>query len=306
MCRTPDLDGDRMATPGAETTRSVVKGAPMSDHRVPDAATERPRRPDASMDLLNQIMEHPVDPDYAETPPGPRPRLTSPRVGLTLVALVIGAMIAMSAVQTLKQAPAASQERTELIRYIRDGTERQADLQARAATLRTGNDELRREALGRGNTDGRLSRELDDLGGAVGANPVTGPGLVITVDDAVAGGGDKLNRVLDRDLQELVNGLWYAGAEAISINGHRLSSVTAIRSAGDAITVNYTSLNRPYRVEAIGDRRTLQARYVESPGGRLWNQLRQNYRMRYELAERDDISLDPDPGLTLNHAKARP
>lgn len=290
-----------------QTGDEMNRGTPMTDRSASTPAPQqRARRPDASMDLLNQIMEHPVDPDYAEVPRGPRPRLMSPRVGLTLVALVIGAMFAMSAVQTLKQAPAASQERTELIRYIHDGTERQAELQERAAGLRARNDELRRQALSRSSTDEQLNRQLDDLGGAVGASAVTGPGVVIVVDDAVADGGDKLNRVLDRDLQELVNGLWYAGAEAISINGHRLSSVTAIRSAGDAITVNYTSLNRPYRVEAIGDRRTLQARYVESPGGRLWAQLRQNYRMRYEISERDDLALEPDSGLTLNHAKARP
>lgn len=276
--------------------------------QTPVRPPQGPRRPDASMDLLNQIMEHPVDPDYAENPPDParKPRLSSPRVGLTIVTIVLGAMVAMSAVQTLKQAPAATQERSELIRYIADGTERQEELQARVATLRVGNDELRRQALSRNDSDEQLNRSVDDLSAAVGASSVAGPGMVIVVDDAVADGGDKLNRVLDRDLQELVNGLWYAGAEAISINGHRLSAVTAIRSAGDAITVNYTSLNRPYRVEAIGDRRTLQARFVESSGGRLWSQLQQNYRMRYEVSERDDITLEPDSGLTLNHAKARP
>ena len=39
-------------------------------------------------------------------------------------------------------------------------------------------------------------------------------------------------RSSDPDLQKLVNGLWQAGAEAISINGQRLTNLTAIRHAG--------------------------------------------------------------------------
>ena len=99
----------------------------------------------------------------------------------------------------------------------------------------------------------------------------------------------------------LANGLWEAGAEAISINGHRLSSLTAIRSAGDAITVDYRSLTRPYRVEAIGDPRTLQAHFVESSAGAWWNDLAQNRRMRYEISDVKQLDLAADPGMVLRH-----
>ena len=102
--------------------------------------------------------------------------------------------------------------------------------------------------------------------------------MLIVVDDSPAASSDARDRVLDLDLQMLANGLWQAGAEAVAINGHRLSGLTAIRSAGDAITVDYRSLTRPYRVEAIGDPRTLQARFVESPAGAWWNDLAQNRR----------------------------
>jgi uncharacterized protein YlxW (UPF0749 family) len=101
----------------------------------------------------------------------------------------------------------------------------------------------------------------------------------------------------------LANGLWQAGAEAIDINGHRLSTLTAIRSAGDAITVDYRSLTRPYEVHAIGDPRTLQARFVESSGGSWWNELAQNRRMRYEIARRGRVGLPADPGMVLRHAQ---
>ena len=89
------------------------------------------------------------------------------------------------------------------------------------------------------------------LGLASGTLPVEGPGLVVRLDDAppddavedpLRGGTPVDGRVQDRDLQDLVNGLWAAGAEAISINDVRLTALTAIRSAGDAVLVDFRLL----------------------------------------------------------------
>ena len=95
--------------------------------------------------------------------------------------------------------------------------------------------------------------------------------------------------MLDIDLQILANGLWQAGAEAVAINGHRLSSLTAIRSAGDAITVDYRSLTRPYGSRRSATPRTLPARFAESGAGAWWNELAQNRQMRYEISRADQL-----------------
>ena len=55
-----------------------------------------------------------------------------------------------------------------------------------------------------------------------------GPGVRVVADDA-PGADSARNEVLDTDLQKLVNGLWEAGAEAISINGQRLTNLSTIR-----------------------------------------------------------------------------
>ncbi|MGO1341870.1 MAG: DUF881 domain-containing protein, partial [Cellulosimicrobium funkei] len=55
------------------------------------------------------------------------------------------------------------------------------------------------------------------------------------------------------DLQRVVNALWAGGAEAVAINDQRLTGLSAIRSAGDAVLVDLQPLVGPYRVEAIGD-----------------------------------------------------
>jgi uncharacterized protein YlxW (UPF0749 family) len=220
-----------------------------------------------------------------------------------LVVIMIGAMLAVAALQTTRSAPAVETERRELISRIQAGEAEQDRLRARIDLLSVEITQLRSTALG---TDVTTKDRLDEIARlelAVGSTPVSGPGVLITVDDAPSANRDARDRVLDTDLQMLANGLWTAGAEAVDINGHRLSNLTAIRSAGDAITVDYRSLTRPYEVHAIGDPRTLEARFVESSGGAWWNELAQNRRMRYEIARRGRVVLPADPGMVLRHAQ---
>ena len=267
----------------------------------PDA---RPSRPDASMDLLLQIIRQPVDPDYAAVAARGEP--SSRRYWLLgVAAVVIGVLFAVAALQTTRSAPALQSERTELIDRVQDAESQQDQLRVRATGLSAEIAALRDAALGGDATAQQLERQIDTLDPVVGNVAVTGPGVQIVVDDAAdpddaAEPGD---RVLDLDLQILANGLWQAGAEAVAINGHRLSSLTAIRSAGDAITVDYRSLNRPYRIEAVGDPRTLPATFAVSRAGTWWHDLQQNRGMRYELTDADALTLPADPGLRLRWAK---
>jgi uncharacterized protein YlxW (UPF0749 family) len=257
--------------------------------------------PDASMDLLNQIIRQPVDPDYALAVA----RGTDPARGrwtLAVLAMIIGALFAVAALQTTREAPALQSERTELISRVQAAEGEQDQLRGRVNLLTQEIATLRAAALGGDEAARTMETKINTLDPVVGYVAVTGPGVLIVVDDSPSAAADARDRVLDIDLQVLANGLWEAGAEAISINGHRLSSLTAIRSAGDAITVDYRSLTRPYRVEAIGDPRTLQARFVESSAGAWWNDLAQNRQMRYEISDVKQLDLAADPGIVLRHA----
>jgi uncharacterized protein YlxW (UPF0749 family) len=256
--------------------------------------------PDASMDLLNQIIRQPMDPDYAfaavgnESPQG--------RWKLGVLAMIIGALFAVAALQTTRAAPALQSERSELISRVQTAEREQDELRGRVTSLTEDIATLRTAALGDDDAARLVEAQISTLDPVVGNTAVTGPGVLIVVDDSPSAAADARDRVLDIDLQVLANGLWEGGAEAISINGHRLSNLTAIRSAGDAITVDYRSLTRPYRVEAIGDVRTLQARFVESSAGAWWNDLAQNRRMRYEISDVKQLDLAADPGIVLRHA----
>lgn len=257
------------------------------------------------MHLLNDLLRDPVEPEYREVRErGSKSRAS--RWAVLAVASLIGALFSLSAVQTTRSAPAAAQERKQLIDRIEGHGARHDEMRVRIEQLSEENDTIRSDLLSDVEESRLTQAALEVIAPIAGDVPVSGPGVVIVVDDAKAVRDDELNRVLDKDLQLMVNGLWRAGAEAIAINGHRLSSLTAIRSAGDAITVDYRSITRPYRIETIGDPRSLAARFSETTGGQLWHGLQQNYGMRFDLNQAERLDLRADPGLTLNHARRAP
>jgi len=98
-------------------------------------------------------------------------------------------------------------------------------------------------------------------------------------------------QVLDEDLQKLVNALWGSGAEAISINGQRLSNLSAIRVAGSAITVNFKSLAPPYTVLAVGNPDTIPGRFVDTTHGQDWLTLQSTYGLQFRMTSEESLRL---------------
>ena len=80
-----------------------------------------------------------------------------------------------------------------------------------------------------------VQSRLTSLGVATGADAARGPGVVVRADDGPPL-ADGENEIIDLDLQKLVNGFWLAGAEAISINGERLTALTAGAYVGGDLT----------------------------------------------------------------------
>src|SRR5699024_2165508 len=114
---------------------------------------------------------------------------------------------------------------------------------------------------------------------AVAAGALRGPGVVLTLEDsaplpAAPGVTQRaVNRVTDADLQLAVNGLWAAGAEAIAVNGQRLTSTSlspaeSDAAAGDGRRLPSTGAIRTAGSAVLADRRPLSPPYaVIAPGG---------------------------------------
>lgn len=257
--------------------------------------------------LLTQVMSNTLDEDYETVAArrgaaeGPRP----PRRHIALAAVVVafGIMIGVSALKTEQGRPQALAERAELVEQIHLREQRYDDRRATESDLETEVTRRQERVADDTRTNTALDNRLELLGLDAGTLAASGPGVVVTVDDAPPSSGGSGGTILDTDLRQLVNGLWIAGAEAIAIDGHRLSSLSSIRYAGRAITVDYRSLTPPYLVEAIGDPDTLPARLLETPGGQTWLSLEANFGIRFDTETRDNVTVPADPHDRLLYAE---
>ena len=261
--------------------------------------------PSAQMGLLRYLSESAMDGDYqlvaSRTAPGaPRPRVTR-GVAAAVVTAVFGLLVVTAAGQTSRNVDSETSARGELATQYAQGRKALEKNQAEVRSLRSEVAQLREGALSSNALSTQTRTQLRALGTAAGTTAVKGEGVVLRIDDAPNATTDR-DRVLDMDLQRVVNGLWAAGAEAISINGHRLGSLSAIRQAGAAITVNYDSLNRPYVITAIGDRARLPARFAETSSGRAWLDLQRRVNLQFSMTAQESLQI-PGHTTTLRHAK---
>jgi uncharacterized protein YlxW (UPF0749 family) len=259
--------------------------------------------------LLTQLMTNTLDADYetvAEArldPANAPPTAARRRAALLTVIVAFGGLLGVSALRTEQSAPQAAAERAELIDRIHAGQGTLDSLHQDIASLQGQVTDLQQSLADDVSDDQALSARLTELGVSAGTIGVTGPGVEITADDADPSEGPG-GVILDVDLQAMVNGLWEAGAEAIAIDGHRLTSLTSIRFAGEAITVDYRSLSPPYVVDAVGDPDTLASRFLDTEGGQTWLGLRANFGISFDMADRDRVVVPADPHDHLLYAQA--
>ena len=110
--------------------------------------------------------------------------------------------------------------------------------------------------------------------------------------------------MLAKDLQYVTNALWESGAEAVSINGKRLTSTSAIRFAGSALVVDYRPLTRPYVITALGDPKRFPAAFADGAGGTYLSTLRSTFGIRVDTEVSDDLTVPAAVGLTTRYARS--
>lgn len=251
-------------------------------------------------DLLARIAEQAVDDDYplvaarrSTDPPRPGGSRRARQAVFAAAVAVLAVLLTVAAVQTREAAFQVDADRTALIERIeREQTQLEraqqevTDLTAEIERLQITSQQTSQEAVA-------LEDRLRTLARTTGVEPVSGPGVRITITEA-AEGAPATSQLQDSDLQRLANGLWQAGAEAVAINGQRLTTRSAIRTAEQAITVNYRSLSPPYVVTAIGDPSTLPARLLETPAGQHFTDLSSIAGIGFRVDSADALTL---PGL---------
>lgn len=279
---------------------SVSDDEPVEPRRRPGSTATLPPR--VTLDLLSLVTASAMDEDYrhvaeqrtAGTPLEPR---GSRHRGVVVVVAVFGILIATAAVQTSRNAEIDDASRSALTERIQQRREAVDDLRARIEELRTQNAELADQFQRLAGPLGDAQERRQTLRVITGFVAVQGPGLRVSVDDAPSGEPD--GRIRASDLRLLVNGLWQAGAEAIAINGRRLTSLSAIVNSGITVKVNRLELNPPYAVQAIGDPRTLEANLLNTTSGVSFQALAERYGFDVQRQDEDSLSLPAAPAGQL-------
>ncbi|MCU0506246.1 MAG: DUF881 domain-containing protein, partial [Chloroflexi bacterium] len=202
-------------------------------------------------------------------------------------------------------------ERAPLVETAGQLQAQQADLQAAILELRDRIREAERGTLGSSALVGSLTAELDAARLAGGLVGLTGPGLVIQLEDAEGPAPEDQNltdrRVNARDVRTVVEELWLAGAEAVSVNSERINGLSGFLDVGESILANASYLVPPYQVVAIGDAE-LYDRLTASAGFTEWVRERvQPYDLRVRYAEIPDAQVPAFAGaVQLRHTRPAP
>ena len=238
---------------------------------------------------------------------------------LSVGLLLVGLLFAVAYRGTLRTAPESERARQALVRDVESGSALSDSLQRQAESLSGQLVKERDAVLTRTETGERVNSEVRRLEAAAAQVAVTGPGIKIIAGDALAkqqidpSTGEAVSvppddngRLRDRDLQSLVNALWAAGAEAISVGGERLAPTTTIRAAGEAILVDLRPVTSPYAIEAVGDPATLLPRFADSDAARRYQSYTGLYGIRFTVTRETGMTLRAGTGPDLRYAEPVP
>ena len=185
----------------------------------------------------------------------------SAKIALFIGTLIVGILIAInfnfdgitSRQLTAKEYQDAIEERTQLYKQI--------------SLLEKSNKEFK-EKIEKYNNDDKVNgkvledmrNQLGDYGMLTGLNEVKGPGLIITINDAIINFDEDteyevMNKILhDSDMALLINELRGSGAEAISVNNHRVTPNTAV--VCNSAFIGFDDGDReaaPFKIYVIGN-----------------------------------------------------
>lgn len=161
---------------------------------------------------------------------------------------------------------------TSILSEIENLKKEKEDLQKNNEILSKELKKLEDAAAKEGEIEGEIKKQLDNTRMQIGLLDVKGPGISITLTlkNSVFGTNatQVINTVSEEEIVNLINSLWYAGAEAISINEMRITPQTGIKMAGSSISIGSAGRidpNSEIVIKAIGDKNKLNIA-VNFPG----------------------------------------
>ena len=174
------------------------------------------------------------------------------RLSIIFVCIILGIMLAVQ-FRTNKDISS-----TVPFQRIEDLSQQLIKAEKEIKELTKQNEELKQKS-----EEELIAKNLQTTQMAAGLIAVEGPGIIITIDDSKRVGklGENPNLYLihDDDILKVINELWAAGAEAMSINEQRIVTNSEIRCAGPTLSVNNTRSAPPYEIKVIGNAKNLES-----------------------------------------------
>ncbi len=206
------------------------------------------------------------------------------------VCVLAGFMIATSAVNA-GGSDLRPNRNTDLVGLIQSESKRNAELGERIATLRREVDVLAKSDGG-----GVSEDELRGAAMVAGQRPVKGPAVVVALSDAPsgvrpAGVSPELLVVHQQDIQAVVNALWSGGAEAMTIQGQRVTSRTGVKCVGNSVVLHGVPYAPPYEVAAIGEPDRLERALADSTAVQIYRQYVSGYGLGYTQRREASVTM---------------
>ena len=233
------------------------------------------------------------------------------QITLGAALLALGFLIAAQLASEGPRVRYTTQERTPLLETARELQAQQDDLKVQILTLRERIQTIERQGEGSAGLVSQLNAELERARIAAGLIPLTGTGIVLQLEDSqqpVPPDGSASDYLVgSRDIRTVVDELWGAGAEAIAVNGERITPATAIIDIGSSLLINSAYLAPPYQITALGPR-DLYQRLSKSPGFTDFVRARaESYGIRLSFAEPDSVDIPAFVGtVTLRYSRPLP
>ena len=223
-----------------------------------------------------------------------RRKSTRPQVRLStlFVGMLAGVLIGATAI-TAQGSDLRPDRTSDVAQLVAEAEARNQELSQRAADLRAVTDRLT-AAQGAAPASSDPGQELASR--TAGLAAVKGPAVRVTLTDAPVdvtppGVSGDLLVVHEQDIQNVVNALWTAGAEAMTIQGQRVVSTTAVKCVGNTVVLHGTAYAPPYVITAIGDPASLEAGLASDTDVQIYRQYAQAYQLGYEQQRVDQTTM---------------
>ncbi|HET7676773.1 MAG TPA: DUF881 domain-containing protein [Candidatus Limnocylindrales bacterium] len=233
------------------------------------------------------------------------------QVTLGLALLALGFLIAVQLRAEAPRARYSSQERPPLLETVEQLQRTQEGLQAQILELRRRIQQREEAAAGADRLVAELNRQLREARLAAALVELVGPGVVVELEDSAhsvpPGAARQDYLVSANDVRDMVNEVWLAGAEAVSVNGERVGVTTAFTDVGTSVIVNGRYLQPPYVISALGPA-DLYDRLAESAGfARFLRQRAEAFGIVVGVARSAEVVVAPYAGnISLIELRAVP